>query len=110
MEQKICNFSISRSRRIVENAFDILAKTFRVYRQPINLTSEKRTKLVKATCSLHNGLRKMSINYILLDLIDPENIDNLTITRRCWRDEVHRGLRDVTSLRPSHSSNKAMQV
>lgn len=55
-EEKICNYRISRGRRMVESSFGILASRFRVLLTPINLSPDKVTKIVLAACSLHNLL------------------------------------------------------
>ena len=40
-EQKILNYRLSRARRVIENAFSILAAGWRVFMQPIQSTVEK---------------------------------------------------------------------
>lgn len=53
---RIFNFRLSRARIVVENAFGLLSVRFRVLRKPIELDPEKTTKIVLATCCLHNYL------------------------------------------------------
>nr|CAI5839350.1 unnamed protein product [Callosobruchus analis] len=55
-ERKIFNYRLSRARRIVENAFGILASRFRIYHTAINVQPENIEKIVMATCVLHNFL------------------------------------------------------
>ena len=55
-EKKIFNYRLSRASRIVENSFGILAKTFCVFMNPINLTPAKVETIVLTCCSLHNYL------------------------------------------------------
>lgn len=56
-KQKIFNYRLSRARRIVENAFGIMASRFRVYRKPISVSLDKTDSIIKATCALHNWLQ-----------------------------------------------------
>lgn len=56
-EQRVFNYRLSRARRIVENAFGILAAQWRMYRRVISLRPENVEHAVKATVILHNFLR-----------------------------------------------------
>lgn len=56
--QRVFNYRLSRSRRIVENAFGIMSSVFRILRKPMLLQPDKAS-LVTITCVLlHNFLRK----------------------------------------------------
>lgn len=55
--ERIFNYRICRARRIIENAFGILASRFRVFLKPIMIDPSKVDKLVLASCALHNMLR-----------------------------------------------------
>ena len=59
-EKRVYNYRLSRARRIVENAFGILASRFGVFQKPIPLCPEKVEVLVLAACVLHNFLRSRS--------------------------------------------------
>jgi len=48
------NFRLSRARKLVENAFGILAARFRVFRRPMLVTPIKAEMIVKAATVLHN--------------------------------------------------------
>ena len=53
-EKKAFNYRLSRGRRIVENAFGILAQRFRIFHTKIKASTPKITEIIKACCLLHN--------------------------------------------------------
>lgn len=58
--KQIYNYRLSRARRIVENAFGILAARWRVYHTKLNVRPEWVNEIIKATCVLHNFLQSQS--------------------------------------------------
>nr|CAI5839354.1 unnamed protein product [Callosobruchus analis] len=79
-ERKIFNYRLSRARRIVENAFGILASRFRIYHTAINVQPENIEKIVMATCVLHNFLIEHTpSSYAPRDCFNQENTENGTI-------------------------------
>ncbi|RXN14784.1 nuclease HARBI1 [Labeo rohita] len=57
VDQRVFNFHLSHARRIVENAFGIMAAQFRVYHRVMELSPCNAEKIVQATTILHNFIR-----------------------------------------------------
>lgn len=94
--KKIYNYRTSRARRIVENAFGILAARFRIYRTQINMSTKNIESVVRATCVLHNYLMTTSLSsYASSDFFDRENFEEGTTssgltTRRSTLEPLQR--------------------
>lgn len=56
MQERVFNYRLSRSRRIVENAFGICAARFRIFRRPITSQVKTVVLITKAVVALHNYL------------------------------------------------------
>ena len=59
-DQQAFNYRLSRARRVVENAFGILAARWRVFNTRIAVRPELVRSIVKAACCLHNMLQCQS--------------------------------------------------
>ena len=59
-DKQLFNYRLSRSRRIVENAFGVLAARWRVFHTKIAVNPEHVNEIVKATCVLHNMLGRQT--------------------------------------------------
>ncbi|XP_071940897.1 uncharacterized protein [Antedon mediterranea] len=59
-EKRIFNYRLSRGRRISENVFGQLAAKYRIYFRVINMHPKNVDKIIKATCVLHNYIKKTS--------------------------------------------------
>ncbi|XP_072171433.1 uncharacterized protein [Diadema setosum] len=60
-EKCMYNYRLSRSRRVVENTFGILASKWRIYHRQIQLHPSQVDSVVKATCVLHNFIRRSAL-------------------------------------------------
>jgi hypothetical protein len=89
--KRIFNYRLSRARRIVDNAFGILASVFRVFRKPLAVECNTAESIVLACIYLHNFLRRNSMSrnlYTPPGSFDVENIEDGMIIEGAWRQEV----------------------
>ncbi|XP_035917738.1 uncharacterized protein LOC118515144 [Anopheles stephensi] len=64
-ERRVFNYRLSRARRVVENAFGIMASRFQLFHTPIQLKKiENTNKIILTYCYLHNFLRIRCVSYI----------------------------------------------
>lgn len=66
MYQKIFNYHPIRTKRIVENVFEILANRFQIFLSLILLRPENTERIIFASFALHNCLRTNSANHYKL--------------------------------------------
>ncbi|KAL1260055.1 hypothetical protein QQF64_007882 [Cirrhinus molitorella] len=80
--QRVYNYRLSRARRVVENAFGILASRFRMFRSTILLHPDSVTKITLASVCLHNFLcDRRSEAYMTPALADWEDVDHVESMR-----------------------------
>lgn len=107
------NYTLSKSRVIVENTFGILASRFRVFRRPFALQPDK-VAIITLTCILlHNFLMKSNSSnqvYNSPGTIDTYDNNGDLLREGSWRQEVdeHCAIRSVTrrGRRPTVSAVK----
>ena len=88
-EQSIYNYRHSRARRVIENAFGILACRWRIFNTPIIATVDNIQRYVKTAIVLHNYLRQtQNAIYCPAGFIDSENSTGV-IQPGHWRGMVH---------------------
>lgn len=110
-EQRVFNYRLSRCRRVVENAFGILATRFRIFHSAINFQPNKVVDIVLACVALHNFLRrKCRKHYTPTPALDREETDLGTVVAGEWRQDqlaanVYQDLQ-VTSRNTSVSAKR----
>ncbi|XP_042581119.1 putative nuclease HARBI1 [Cyprinus carpio] len=86
--KRIYNYRQARARRVVENAFGILAARFRIFSRPIDCKPEKAVKLVKACVALHNFLASTErARYMPATFVDATS-DTGEVQPGEWRQHV----------------------
>ncbi|XP_041422068.1 protein ANTAGONIST OF LIKE HETEROCHROMATIN PROTEIN 1-like [Xenopus laevis] len=87
-QRRIFNYRLSRARRVVENAFGILANRFRVFHTAITLSPAKVDLVVLTCCVLHNFLRRTNGNvYMPNNMVDREDIEYCSLVYGDWRSD-----------------------
>lgn len=110
-KQLIFNYRLSRARRVVVNAFGILAARFRVLSNVMLLDPKNVKKVVLSCCIMHNILRTHSTtasNYIL-NHVDFENVNNGQIVQGNWRFERIEML-PLESSRSNRAASEAIRL
>ena len=98
-----CIIRLSRARRVVENAFGILVTKWRIFRQPIIAKTSTVDDIVRASCVLHNFLRRRDgvsndRRYIEVNDVDHDDRDG-NVVPGPWRAHGEAmGLRDAGRL------------
>ncbi len=106
-ENRIFNYRLSRARRVVENAFGILAHRWRVFLTTIKLSPGKVTDVIFAACCLHNLMvEKNKANYT--SVADTENTDH-TLVGGAWRSEQVLNSIQPTTLRNAPRDAKSQR-
>lgn len=86
-KQKIFNYRLSSTRRVVENAFGILVARWRILQQPIALKVNTVEKIIQALTCLHNYIISTNLrnNQYIHDGIVDRDGPNGTIIPGNWR-------------------------
>jgi len=93
--KKKFNKQLSRARRVVENAFGILAQKWRVFFRPIETDAETAEHVVKVACCLHNYILRNNTQ------VAATETEELIETVRAFSDTSSTNLR---------SNNAALEV
>ena len=102
-DQRIFNYRLCRARRIVENAFGVVANRWRVLLKRIDITPQRAEMVVLAACCLHNLLIADHPEQIrpVVDREDP-------VTHHVSRGEWRQGpvLTDLEILKGNNATTK----
>ncbi|XP_063960239.1 putative nuclease HARBI1 [Lytechinus pictus] len=98
-QERLFNYRLSRARRVVENAFGILAHRFRCLLRTLYLTPDRVQSVVLACCVLHNLLR-IRFPKLHNNLVDFEDPATHNIIPGIWR-----GDRELASLDVMRGNN-----
>lgn len=106
-DRRIFNYRLTRARRVVENAFGILASKFGVFQKPINLSPEKAVKITLACCYLHNFLIETNQQlYCSRSIVVEENLETGEIINAYERTENLLGsLKKIPTRNASEDAN-----
>lgn len=105
---KVFNYRLSRARRIVENAFGILAQRFQCLLTTMRQTPKHVTAIVLACCCLHNLLLNDNPN-LTRGMVDEEDDDH-EIIPGTWREEGCLGDGTKDQNAPNTSSKQGKDV
>lgn len=111
--ERIFNYRLSRARRVIENAFGIMASRWRILRRDLCCTPETAEDVVKAIVCLHNFLMISEEDsapskriYCPAVMLDREI--NEEIIEGDWRREVYRG--PITDIGRLGSNNPTLML
>lgn len=93
-EQRIFNYRLSRGRRVVENAFGILAHRFQVLLSTIQLEPDNVRDVVESCICLHNLMRERYPGPQNAVLDREDNLHN--VIPGAWRDDIN--MQEVDSI------------
>ena len=114
VDKRVFNYRLSHARRVVENAFGILANRFRVFMTPMNLGPEKVETITLACCILHNFLRsKVAARTIYMPpgSVDVEDADTHIVQHGEWHEGPQSpGLQPFAQQGSNQYSNSAKHL
>jgi len=102
-DERIFNYRLSRGRRIVENAFGILANRFSILLTTMRQRTETVEEIVLACCTLHNVMRTR-YPHAQNAVLDQED-DNHEVIPGAWRDAAN--MHDMENIRGAYVTNEA---
>lgn len=109
-EKRIFNYRLSRARRVVENAFGIMAARRRIYYKPMNTSLATTEAIVQATVCLHNFMMTRD-HYCVANFADRTDRHD-KVTTGVWRDNIPPtdAIRDYQFAGPNNHSRRAAEI
>ena len=108
-KQQIFNYRLSRARRVVENAFGIMAQCFRCLLRPLQMDEERAKMIILVCCTLHNIFCQINEQEYIYN-VDKEDVTAGLFTHGRWRNEMARNtytqLRNLRGARPTADAGK----
>ncbi len=98
--QRIFNYRLSPARRVVENAFGILAAHWRIYHRVIGVSPANVNAIVKATVALHNFQRWNSTVVATV----PQEEQHIPALTRARRVSTNNSALEAIAVRESFTS------
>lgn len=102
--RRLFNYRLSRARMVVENAFGVLAARFRVYHRVIGLQPHSAELCVKATCVLHNLLRRDAPPRTSRPLDPHHPTGSQTDLRSVTRQGTNNACREAVRIREAYTT------
>ncbi|XP_046991288.1 uncharacterized protein LOC124596259 [Schistocerca americana] len=106
-KSKTFNSRLSRARHVVDNAFSILARRFRVVLRTIKLPIEKTEVLIKTVCLLHNFLIDEADSTYLSSMNSVNTGQDQVEGTSCSEDCI---LQSIHQQQENHISSAAIDV
>lgn len=107
-QQRIFNYRLSRARRVVENAFGILASRWRIFYKSLNVGLETADSIIKATICLHNLLMDTT-QYCAEPYADRQSTNGEIIEGQ-WRKNNEFNFRTVNNFGSNNHTRNAAEI
>lgn len=108
--KRVCNYRISRARRVVENVFGLLCAVFRIFHRSMEIEVETVQSATLAAAYLHNFLRRNKEarqKYTPPATFDVEDIDSGCVIRGSWRADINTEVLTDLQRKPKNSTTQA---
>ena len=104
IDKQTFNYRLSRARMVVECAFGVLSSQWRLYRRQLEVGPEVAEKLVKATCVLHNFLRRNKTSHAASAAREDHTCDGVSTLPRVQNVGSRNPTREAIQVRETYCS------